>query len=107
MYIRPHARRHRGHERGAGIAIAAAADEAAIDAFVDAQPAATIYHRTAILRAVRRAGGLEVACFVARRPEAGNAIAGVLPVALTRSVLFGTYATSLPYFNYGGVLVAQ
>jgi FemAB-related protein (PEP-CTERM system-associated) len=88
------------------ISIAAPGESSAVDAFVEAHPLATLYHRTAILRTVRRAGGLEVASFVARRAGGGREIAGVLPVALTRSLLFGTYATSLPYFSYGGALVA-
>jgi FemAB-related protein (PEP-CTERM system-associated) len=54
-------------------------------------------------RVIRRAGGLAVRVFVARR-AGDNELVGLLPVALTRSLLFGTYATSLPYVNCGGVL---
>lgn len=33
----------------------------------------------------------------------GN-IVGVCPIILTKSLLFGCYATSLPFFNYGGII---
>lgn len=38
---------------------------------------------------------------VARR---GGAVAGVLPLVLFRSRLFGRFAVSLPFLNYGGIL---
>lgn len=79
-------------------------DAPAVEAFVAAHPHAAAYHRPVFAELIRRAAGLEVETFAAR--GRGGAIAGILPVALTRSLLFGTYATSLPYFNYGGALVA-
>jgi len=33
-----------------------------------------------------------------------NNICGVLPLFLSKGKLFGTYLTSIPYFNYGGIL---
>ena len=33
-----------------------------------------------------------------------NNITGILPLFLSKSKLFGTYLTSIPYFNYAGVL---
>ena len=33
-----------------------------------------------------------------------NEVLGILPIALTKSTLFGSYGVSLPYFNYGGPL---
>jgi FemAB-related protein (PEP-CTERM system-associated) len=82
-------------------AVEIAGEMAEVEAFVAGEPRATIYHEPAALRVIARAGGLETAMFVARR---AGTIVGILPVAVTRSVLFGKYATSLPYFNYGGVL---
>ena len=34
----------------------------------------------------------------------GGRVAGVLPLVFFRSRLFGTFAVSLPFVNYGGVL---
>jgi FemAB-related protein (PEP-CTERM system-associated) len=90
--------------RGIPVSIARAADAPAVAAFVDAHPLATAYHDPAFARVVRRGGGVAVATFLAR--ERGE-VRGVLPLALTRSLLFGTYATSLPFVNYGGVLAAE
>jgi len=89
------------------VGIARPGEEEAIEAFVAAHPAASVYHRPAFARVLRSGGGLAVATFVARRAAAASSsrpIAGIVPVALTQSRLFGTYATSLPFFNYGGVL---
>ena len=44
--------------------------------------------------------GREVKFLSAKSNE--NETIGVLPIALTHSRLFGNYAVSLPYFNYGG-----
>ena len=74
-----------------------------VDAYALAHPRATVYHRPVFARIVHRAGGLPVATFIAWSAR-GRRVRGILPVALTRSVLFGAFATSLPYFNYGGVL---
>jgi FemAB-related protein (PEP-CTERM system-associated) len=78
----------------------------AVDAFVMLTPGASIYHRPLFARILRRGAGLEAVTFIARS-ERTRSIVGTLGVALTRSRLFGTYATSLPHFNYGGVLAAD
>jgi FemAB-related protein (PEP-CTERM system-associated) len=39
--------------------------------------------------------------------DAGNALVGVLPVVQQKSLLLGNFATSLPFFNYGGCLCAS
>lgn len=36
--------------------------------------------------------------------DENNKICGILPLFLSKSRLFGTYITSIPYFNYGGIL---
>ncbi len=78
-------------------------DDDALERYAMRHPHSTIYHRPAIRTTIERACRLDTATFVARRGS-GGPVAGLLPVALTRSRLFGTWATSLPYFNYGGVL---
>lgn len=89
-----------------GVTLAAERDVPAVEAFVEARPEASIYHRSAFGRVVGADGGPPVTTFIARRGP-GGAISGILPVALTRSVIFGTFATSLPFVNYGGVLAAD
>jgi FemAB-related protein (PEP-CTERM system-associated) len=86
------------------VSIARAPEDPEIEAFVAAHPLACAYHQPCFVRAIRRGAGLAVATFVARR---GREVVGTLPLALTRSRLFGTYATSLPFFNYGGVLATE
>lgn len=71
------------------------------DAYVQANPEASAYHRRGWLDLIGRAFGHEV------RPLAcvdGDAIRGVLPLVVMRSRLFGTHAVSLPFLNAGGVL---
>ncbi len=93
------------HDRIA-ITLADESDLEAVDAFVLRTPHASLYHRPLFLRVLRRGAGLEAVIFIARSAPPCR-IAGTLAVALTRSRLFGTYATSLPHVNYGGVLAAD
>lgn len=86
------------------IALARPEDEAALERYVASHPSATIYHMPAFARALRRGAGLAVATVVAWR---GERPAGLVPVALSRSPLFGIYATSMPFVNYGGILAAD
>ena len=74
---------------------------AAADAYVDAQPAGTGYHRRAWLDVIERAFGHQTSYLVA---ESRGSISGVLPLVFFRSRLFGSFALSLPFVNYGGVL---
>lgn len=76
----------------------------AIARLVRSHPGASLYHLPVFAELLRRAARLTVEQFVAWE---GGRLVGVLPVALTKSPLFGTFATSLPLFNYGGVLTSQ
>jgi len=80
--------------------------EALVRAFVEGHPLARAYHDPLFLRVLRRGAGLACETFAARREGSGELI-GILPVALTQSLLLGTYATSLPHVNYGGALVSD
>jgi serine/alanine adding enzyme len=77
--------------------------EAEWDRFVDAAPTASIYHRYAWRRVVCSLFSHE-AFYLAVR-DADRAIVGVLPLIRLKSWLFGDFLVSLPYFNYGGLLV--
>lgn len=72
------------------------------DPFVEQAPGATHCHLAAwhpIMDEVMKA---EPVYFEARAPD--GSLAGVLPMASVKSVLFGRYLVSMPYLNYGGPL---
>lgn len=76
-------------------------DDAAIDAFVRAHPAATPFHLPAWSRAIERGTGQRNRSLVAKR---GGTIVGVLPLTEMRSALFGTALVSAGFAVDGGVL---
>ncbi len=71
-----------------------------LDAWALASPRASFWHRPGWLRAVRRVFGNPDATLVALR--AGRVV-GMLPLARTETLLFGTNLVSVPYGVYGGV----
>jgi hypothetical protein len=81
--------------------VADAAGTAACEAYVNAQPSATAYHRPGWLRVIERAFGHQSTYLAATRDEA---VVGVLPLVVMSSRLFGRFAVSVPFVNYGGVL---
>ena len=78
--------------------------ERAWDAFVDSRPDAAVYHRAVYRGLIREATGHEPQLLRARRE---GHVVGVLPFVHLRSVLFGNYCVSLPYFNQCGVLASD
>lgn len=60
----------------------------------------TLYHRSAWRDILAHTMRRELFYLTAR--SADQKLIGALPLAITRSRLFGHYAVSLPYFNYGG-----
>ena len=81
--------------------VAAQADAAAWNAFVDASVEATAYHAWTWREVFERAFGHTCVYLIART---GGTIRGVLPLVQINSVLFGRTLTSLPFLNYGGVI---
>jgi FemAB-related protein (PEP-CTERM system-associated) len=73
----------------------------ACDAYVAAHPQASTYHRPAWLEVIRAAFGHRTAYLAA---ETNGRVSGVLPLVFFRSRLFGRFAVSMPFLNYGGVL---
>lgn len=71
------------------------------DLYVSMHPHGTGYHRRVWTEIIGRAFGHRTIYLTARR---GGHVAGVLPLVFFRSRLFGTFAVSLPFVNYGGVL---
>ena len=70
-------------------------------AYVGAHPDATPYHDPAWLDLIARAFGHRTVYLTA---ETGDGIAGVLPLVFFSSRVFGRFAVSVPFVNYGGVL---
>jgi serine/alanine adding enzyme len=72
------------------------------DPFVLARPDASIYLRSGWTQFVTEVFGHRSA-FIEARAES-KALVGVLPIVQQRSLLLGNFATSIPFFNYGGAL---
>jgi len=77
-----------------------AKDAARWDAFVDACPSATFFHRSGWAKIIEQVFRHRTHYLLAER---GCDIVGVLPLAQVRSRLFGHSLTSLPFAVYGGV----
>jgi FemAB-related protein (PEP-CTERM system-associated) len=86
------------------LAIAADIEPARWDAFVAARPDASLYHTSAWRHVFERAFGLSTVYLAALQ---GGDIVGVLPLVFFRSRLFGRFAVSLPFVNYGGIVATS
>ena len=75
---------------------------AAWDRFVITHPLASPYHLMALKGGVERASGHSSRYFCALDNQ--SRVIGVLPLVRMKSHLFGHFVTSMPYFNYGGIL---
>ena len=71
------------------------------DAYVHGHPESTGYHQWAWRRVIQNAFGHDCPYLMAAD---GDRVAGVLPLCLLSSRLFGRQLISLPFFNYGGPL---
>lgn len=72
------------------------------DAFIGAHRDASAYHAWQWREIMTREFGCTSHYLVAR--DATGSFCGVLPLVRLKSVLFGDFMVSLPFFNYGGVL---
>jgi serine/alanine adding enzyme len=72
------------------------------DRFVEVHPRATIGHLRAWGRVIHDAYGHESTALAA--VEDGEVV-GILPLVLVRSRLFGDHLVSMPFLDYGGILV--
>ncbi|MGH9345990.1 MAG: FemAB family XrtA/PEP-CTERM system-associated protein [Vicinamibacterales bacterium] len=73
--------------------------DASWNAFVQAHPQASFYHRAEWRDVNTRSFGHRT-CYLAA--VEGDRVAGVFPLVQLRSVMFGNIACSLPFVNYGG-----
>ena len=85
-----------------GLRIAPTQDPKAWDAYADAHPASTPYHFEAWRVLVCQVMGHSDVSLEARDGE--GRIVGILPLIHMRSLLFGKFIVSMPFFNYGGPL---
>jgi FemAB-related protein (PEP-CTERM system-associated) len=77
------------------------ADFARWDAYVEATPEATFFHRAGWQSVLERAFGHRTHFLFAERD---GEIVGVLPLAQIKSLLFGHSLASLPFCVYGGIV---
>jgi FemAB-related protein (PEP-CTERM system-associated) len=71
------------------------------NAYVDSHPDASLYHRAEWSGVIARVFRHKTAYLAA---TAAGRVVGVLPLVSFASPLFGRFATSMPFLNYGGVL---
>jgi len=71
------------------------------DAFVESHPGGTVDHLYAWRTIFENVLGHQTAYLIARQD---GRVAGVLPLVLVRSRLFGRSAIAVPFLNYGGML---
>lgn len=80
-------------------------DGSAWDAFVSSHRGGTNYHRHGWRKVVENSFGHRTMYLAATNSR--NEICGVLPFVHMKSRLFGNFLVSLPFFNYGGLLVSE
>lgn len=77
-------------------------ERGAWDSFVEQADGGVNYHRSRWLDVIQKTFRHKAYPLLAR-DRAGDVV-GVLPMVLMKSPIFGTFLTSLPFFNFGGVL---
>lgn len=87
--------------RQAPIAVHADEDASRWNAYVTRNRDASAYHAYEWRGVIERAFGHETRYLTA---ESDRGVVGILPLVLFRSRLFGRFAVSMPFLNYGGVL---
>ena len=85
----------------AAVCVGSDVTDARWDAYVQAHPAASVYHLAAWPRLLARVFRRDLQMLAA---TVDGRVTGVLPLIGFRSRIFGTFAVSLPFVNYGGVL---
>ena len=70
--------------------------------YAKAHPAACIYHQIDFQDIIEKSFDHKTLYIAAFDPA--DELVGILPLTHTKSRLFGSYMTSVPYFNYGGPL---
>ncbi|HKS56636.1 MAG TPA: FemAB family XrtA/PEP-CTERM system-associated protein [Steroidobacteraceae bacterium] len=86
------------------VAVASVDDQCATqwNDYVARRAAASIYHRYEWRRLIAAVFRHDTHYFIAR--DGAGAICGLVPLVRLRSLLFGDFLVSMPYFNYGGIV---
>src|SRR5512145_3039888 len=71
------------------------------DAYVMASDQASCYHLIGWKNVIEKTFGHKT-CYLLSEDE-NSRLNGILPLVHLKSLLFGNFAVSLPYFNYGGI----
>jgi FemAB-related protein (PEP-CTERM system-associated) len=88
-------------EPAAAISVRADVSAQAWDDYVARRPEASVYHLAAWASLIERVFGHRTRYLAAC---AGDEIIGILPLVLFSTPLFGRFATSMPFVNYGGIV---
>ena len=72
------------------------------DAYVESHSEGTIYHLSKWQKLIQQQFGHNSFYHYSVNDE--NEVNGILPVVQLKSMLFGNYMVSVPYFNYGGAI---
>lgn len=81
---------------------AIATDREQWDAYAASHPTASLYHRYCWRDVIGKSFGHDTIYLLATTEN--GAVCGLLPLARLKSKLFGDFAVSMPFFNYGGPL---
>jgi len=73
--------------------------------YVESHPTASIYHRTEWRDLIKKNFGHQSHYLLAK--DSDERIVGILPLVRLKSIIFGDFLISMPYFNYGGPLANQ
>ncbi len=83
------------------ILLAQEQDERRWQEFLENQPRSSNYHRWGWRRVIERAFGWQTYYMMA---EENGRVAGILPIVWQNSRLFGSFLTSVPFLNAGGIV---
>ncbi|HRD65452.1 MAG TPA: FemAB family PEP-CTERM system-associated protein [Candidatus Competibacter sp.] len=75
------------------------------NAFVQAADDATCYHQAGWKEVIENTFGHKTFYLISE--DGSKKIKGILPLVQLKSLLFGNFLVSLPYFNYGGACVSN
>lgn len=84
------------------VSLTTEADRSDWNNFVSSHPHASIYHRYEVADLISQVFSQQP--FYFKSLDHSGEINGVLPMIRLKSLMFGNYFVSLPFFNYGGVL---
>ena len=87
-----------------GLSVGDVVSEGEWDAYIGAHPLGTIDHAFRWRRVFEEVFGHRTMYLAARE---GESVVGVLPLVLFNSRLFGRFLVSVPFLNYGGLLVSR